>query len=166
MGKLGSMSTPIKDSTVSFLAMVKQFFLKDLTALSDEQLNSKPNGVARRPIDFSYEVVTVNQGILKALKQEPADESRAEDEKDGIWTAAPEGYTRAQLEVDLVASIDAIIEFISGLSEEQLSANIPSWCGEVPLFSFASFAGTHTNYHNAQLAYVAQLSGDLSNHWF
>ncbi len=127
---------------------------------------SKPNGCARKPIDFCYEVVSANQGILKMLKQEPAEGSRAEEEKDGQWTAAPVGYTRAQLEADVTGSLDAIIEFVSGLSEEQLVAPIQSWFGEVPLFSFASFAGTHTNYHNGQLAYVAELGGDLDNHWF
>ncbi len=160
------MSTPIKDSTVSFLSTVKAFFLKDLASLTDEQLMSKPNGVARKPIDFCYEVVSANQGILKMLKQEPADESRGEDEKDGIWTAAPAGYNRANLEADVTGSLDAIIEFVSGLTEAQLVAPIQSWFGEVPLFSFASFAGTHTNYHNGQLAYVAELNGDMTNHWF
>lgn len=100
------------------------------------------------------------------LKQEPPAEPHGDDEKDGIWTAAPVGYTRAQLEADVTSSIDDIIAFVSTLSEEQLVAPIQSWFGEVPLFSFASFAGTHTNYHNGQLAYVAELNGDLANHWF
>jgi len=160
------MSTPLKDATVGQLSMIKSFYLKDLASVTDEQLMSKPNGCARRPIDFSYEVVNVNQGILGMLKQQPADETRAEGEKDGIWTAAPAGYTRAQLETDLTSSMDAIIEFVSSSTEEQLLAKIPSWFGEVPMFSFAMFAGTHTNYHNAQLAYVAQMGGDLDNHWF
>lgn len=164
-GKLGSMSTPIKDSTVSFLGMAKGFYLKDLATITDEQLNTKPNGKARRPIDFSYEVVSANRGILGMLKQEPPAEE-PEGQKDGIWVAAPDGYNRAQLEADLSSSIDDIIGFVSGLSEEQLVAVIPSWFGEVPLFSFAMFAGVHTNYHNGQLAYVAELNGDLDNHWF
>ncbi|MEI8280929.1 MAG: hypothetical protein WCG75_00850 [Armatimonadota bacterium] len=159
------MSTPIKDSTVSFLSMTKTFFLKDLGTITDEQLMTKPNGKARRPIDFSYEVVGANRGILKMLKQEPPSE-QPEGEKDGIWAAAPAGYTRGQLETDLTASLDAIVEYVSGLTEEQLVAPIQSWFGEVPLFSFAMFAGTHTNYHNGQLAYVAELNGDLENHWF
>ena len=160
------MSTPIKDSLVGFLSMVKSFYLKDLATLSDEQLTSKPNGVARKPIDFSYEVVSVNRGILRMLQELPKEENAVEDEKDGTWTAAPKGYTRAQLEADLSASLDDIANFVSGLSEEQLVKVIPTWFGESPLFSFASFAGTHTNYHSAQIAYVAQLGGDLDNHWF
>ena len=160
------MSTPIKDATVGQLSMIKMFYLKDLGSLTDDQLMSKPNGCARRPIDFSYEVVSVNRGILGMLKQEPADESRAEEEKDGIWTAAPAGYTRAQLEADLSDSMDAIITYISNSTEEQLLAKIPSWFGEVPMFSFAMFAGTHTNYHGAQVSYVAQMGGDMENHWF
>ncbi len=159
------MSTPIKDSTVNFLMMTKGFYLKDLATISDEQLTSKPNGKARRPIDFSYEVVSANRGILSMLKQEPPSE-QPEGPKDGIWAAAPEGYSRAQLETDLSASIDNIVGFVSGLSEEQLVAVIPSWFGEVPLFSFAMFAGVHTNYHNGQIAYVSELAGDLDNHWF
>ena len=160
------MSTPIKDSTVGFLTMTKNFYLKDLALLSDEQLTSKPNGCARRPIDFSYEVLAVNKGILRTLKQEPKDENQPEEDKDGIWTAAPKGYTRGELETDLAASVDEIIEYLSGLSEEQLLSNIPTWFGEGPLFAFASFAGTHTMYHGAQIAYVAQLGGDMENHWF
>lgn len=160
------MSSPIKDSTVSFLSTVKMFFLKDLSSLSDEQLNSKPNGTARKPIDFCYEVVTANKGILSMLKREPQDSAPPEHEKDGIWTAAPDGYTRGQLEADVTGSLDDIIALVSSLSEEELVAPVQSWFGEVPLFSFASFAGTHTNYHNGQLAYVAELGGDLDNHWF
>jgi hypothetical protein len=160
------MSTPIKDATVGQLTNIKNFYLKDLASISDEQLTSKPNGCARKPIDFSYEVVSVNHGILGMLKNEPVDENRPEGEKDGKWTAAPKDYTRAQLEADLTSSIDGIIEYVSTLTEDQLVAIIPSWFGEVPLFSFASFAGTHAMYHAAQIAYVAQLGGDLENHWF
>ena len=160
------MSTPIKDSVVGFLSMAKSFYLKDLAALSDEQLTSKPNGTARKPIDFSYEVITVNRGILRMLKQEPKDENQPEEEKDGEWTAAPKGYTRAQLEADLGSSLDGIAKYVSSLSEDELLAVIPTWFGESPLFSFASFAGTHAMYHAGQVSYAAQLGGDMANHWF
>ncbi|MBS1702178.1 MAG: DinB family protein [Armatimonadetes bacterium] len=160
------MSTPIKDATVGQLSTLKSFFLKDLSSLSDEQLNSKPNGCARKPIDFCYEVVSVNQEICRMLQQLPADESRGEGEKDGQWTAAPKGYTREQLEADFAASMDAIVEVVSGASEEKLLANIPTWFGEQPMYSFAMFAGIHANYHNAQISYVAQMGGDLKNYWF
>lgn len=160
------MSTPIKDATAGTLTTIKSFFLKDLATLSDEQLMEKPNGCARRPMDFSYELVEVNNGICRMLKQEPADESRAEGEKDGIWTAAPQGYTREQLVKDFEASMDAIIDVVNNSTEEQLLTKIPTWFGEQPMFSFAAFAGTHVMYHNAQLSYVAQLGGDMKNHWF
>ena len=160
------MSTPIKDATAGQLSTIKSFFLKDLATLSDEQLTSKPNGCARRPIDFGYEVVAVNQGSARVLQELPTDESRAEAEKDGEWTAAPKGYTRGQLVSDFEASMDEIIGVVNNASEEQLLAKIPTWFGEQPMFSFASFAGTHVMYHGAQLAYVAQLGGDLKNHWF
>jgi len=163
------MSTPIKDATVGQLNVLKGFFLKDLGSLTDDQLNSKPNGCARRPIDFCYEVVSANHGICRMLQQLPPDESdeaRAEGEKDGEWTAAPKGYTRAQLETDFTSSMDAIIDVVANSSEDQLTTKIPTWFGEQPMFSFAMFAGMHANYHNGQLAYVAQLNGDLKNYWF
>jgi hypothetical protein len=146
--------------------MTLQFFLKDLAALTDDQLNSKPNGSARKPIDFCYECVGANRGVLRMLKQLPAPENEPEGEKDGQWTAAPKGYTRAQLESDIAESVNDIVSFVSSQSEEQLVSLVPSWFGEVPMFSFASFAGTHTNYHTGQLAYIAELNGDLENHWF
>lgn len=163
------MSTPIKDATVGQLNVIKGFFLKDLGSLTDDQLTSKPNGCARRPIDFAYEVVEVNRGICRMLQQlpaEPHDESRGEAEKDGEWTAAPKGYTRDQLVDDFTSSVDAIIDVVSNSTEDQLLNKIPTWFGEQPMYSFAAFAGMHTNYHNAQLAYVAQLNGDLKNYWF
>ncbi len=163
------MSTPIKDATVGQLTVLKGFFLKDLNSLSDEQLMAKPNGCARRPIDFGYEVANVNRGISRMLQQLPpeeSDEARAEAEKDGEWTAAPAGYTRENLIQDFSASMDEIIAVVANASEEQLLAKIPTWFGEQPMFSFAMFAGMHTNYHNGQLSYVAQLNGDLKNYWF
>lgn len=163
------MSTPIKDATVAQLETIKMFFLKDLAVLSDEQLMSKPNGSARKPIDFGYEVASANRNICRMLKQLPPeaeDESRAEAEKDGEWTAAPAGYTRAQLEADIVGSLDEIIAVVSDSTEEQLLTKIPTWFGEQPMYSFAAFAAMHTNYHNGQLAYVAQLGGDMKNYWF
>lgn len=163
------MSTPIKDATVGQLNVLKSFFLKDLGSLTDEQLTIKPNGCARRPIDFAYEVVSVNNGICRMLQQLPPAESdadRAEAEKDGEWTAAPKGYTRAQLEADFEKSMESIINVVSRSTEDQLLAKIPTWFGEQPMFAFAMFAGMHVNYHNAQLSYVAQLNGDMKNHWF
>ena len=163
------MSTPVKDATLTQLGMMKQFFLKDLASLSDEQLTAKPNGCARRPLDFCYEVTSVNKSIYHALQQlppAPVGENRAEAEKDGEWTAAPKGYTRDQLVADFSSSMDDIIALVAESSEEKLLSNIPTFFGEQPMFSFATFAGIHAMYHNAQVAYVAQLGGDLKNHWF
>ncbi|HLO97428.1 MAG TPA: DinB family protein [Fimbriimonas sp.] len=159
------MSTVISDAVVSGLEMVSKFFLVDLATLSDEQVTQKANGTARSPLNFGYEVVAVAErglAIIKGEKPEPFDLL----EKEGDWVIAPASYTRQQLASDFERVHNEVIAQFRGKTDEEMMATVDSFFGPGPLFSIGNFLTMHANYHNAQLSYIAQLGGDLKNHWW
>lgn len=159
------MSTALSDNAVTNLRMVSKFFLVDLAALSDEQVMSPANGIARRPIDFGYEVVAVAERGLCVLKgEEPEGWDKLTRVND--WVVAPEDYCRTQLATDFERVHNAAADFLSGKTDEEMHATINTFFGPGPVFSVVNFLTLHANYHTAQLSYVAQLGGDLKNYWW
>jgi hypothetical protein len=159
------MSTVISDAVVGSLEMVSKFFLVDLATLTDEQVMQKANGTARSPINFGYEVVAVaERGLATIRGQKPDGWDLLE--KEGDWVIAPASYTRQQLAADFGRIHNEIIAEFRGKSDEDMMATVESFFGPGPLFSIGNFLVMHANYHTAQFSYVAQLGGDLKNHWW
>ncbi len=136
----------------------RDFYVKDLEALSEEALSTPFAGNARTPYDITFEVVEVNKRVHARLAGvEPGPWPFA----DG-WATAPESFKYKVIAIaELVKSVDAIVEAMG----DDMSKVIESAQGPKTVFEIAAFAPLHMMYHDAQLNYVQSLHGDSEMHW-
>ena len=129
--------------------------------MDEPTLLSSPGGVARVPIDFTYEVVVVNRRVLARLKNEdpgPFDSSG--------WMVAPEDFRNKRAAIDGIReSTNAVLEAWDALPEGDINKSIPLESGETTALKAASMCATHLVYHDAQLNFVQSLAGDDEMHW-
>jgi len=153
---------PMENATKGF-EQATGFYARDLEAMTEEQILGCAGGVARKAVDFTYEVGLINHRIAARLRgNEPP-----------AWPAT-EGFVSAPTELH---SKSAITEYISGACADLLDAAkaIPEADGgklvgpaerQEPAYAMVSFAAMHTMYHDAQLNFIQSLDGDGEVHWF
>jgi len=150
------------EHALSELQQNKEFYLKDIDALTEEQLNASPGGNARVAYDFIYEVVVINQRLAARLRLEepPAPAWKFGEE----WAVAPASFRNKETaKAEIAASIDeVIIAFKNG----DPNRPCPTSEGDKPAVELALFASMHCMYHLAQLNYIQAFYGDLGIHWF
>ncbi|MDQ2985182.1 MAG: DinB family protein [Armatimonadota bacterium] len=138
-------------------------YLDDLEAMPEEVLAKSPGGVARTPLDYSYEIGLINRRIAARL--------RGEDP--GAWPGPTEGWMVVSAEfankaamVDLVrSSFEEIDKAWDAFDEDELATVIPLPNGETSAIDLASLASRHAMYHDGQLNYAQSISGDDVVHW-
>lgn len=155
------MATMLKSKLTESLADLKNYVLKDIRALSEEQFVQAPAPNTRRPIDFMYETAEVNKMLAKRIRREEVIRTPQEG-----WMVAPEGFkTKAQAEEAISASIDELLAAVEPMTEEQMHDMVPTSQGDTPIWDLLMFASFHTIYHDGQLTYVQQIHGDMKMHW-
>ena len=141
------------------LRQAATFYSKDVMALSDEAFNSSFAGKARRPVDFTYEVIYVNRRIAAMFRGE---EFGASGEG---WMVAPEGWnSREQAVEELKASVDEVISEWEKLTDEQRLEKKGEGMFAAP-YDRMTMACVHMFHHGGQLNYVQSLHGDDEMHW-
>jgi len=155
---MGPMKAAIESAEQAF-----SFYARDMEALSEAQILDSAGGVARKPVDFTYEVALINRRVAARLRgEEPAPWPGGE----GFLCAPSEYLTKV-----------AICEFMNSACAELLGAAkaIPEAEGdrlvgppgkEEPAYGMVNFASMHTMYHDAQLNFIQSLAGDGAMHWF
>jgi hypothetical protein len=161
------MATNVREATLEFIESVNKFFLADLDALSEEQVQTSPGGSARRPIDFVHECSLIHKFMVCRLTDvDPKPVMANEKQDENGFIIAPEGLTKGAAREAFDSSLKEIHFLVKNASDEELMRVIKTSSGEEPFYSLAMFAATHSNYHNAQLAQIQGLGGDGTNHWF
>ncbi len=153
----------VKDYFRKQIADAQNDYVKDLDALSDEQLASAPGGSARTPYDFTFELVYVNRRIAQRLRGEtPAPAS-----EDGGWMKAPENFqSKEAAKKEFSETMDEILQAWDKVSPGDLQTPIKLPNGsETCAIDMAALAARHTFYHDAQLNYLQAMHGDEKVHW-
>lgn len=144
------------------MASVRDDYVKDLQAMSHEQLAASPGGVARSAYDVTYEAAYINRRITKRIKGETPPPVTDEG-----WIIAPADYKDKEKAIaDLRTSMDDLIAAWDALPEDQMGREIdlPNGDKTFPL-DVAFMAIYHTGYHDAQLNYIQSINGDGKWHW-
>jgi hypothetical protein len=153
----------VKDYFRKQIADAQNDYVKDLDALSEEQLASTPGGAARSPYDFTFELVFVNRRIAQRLRGEtPAPASN-----DDGWMKAPESFrSKETAKKEVAETMDEILKAWDNLDPANLQTPIKLPNGnETSAIDMASLAARHAGYHDAQLNYLQAMHGDEKVHW-
>jgi hypothetical protein len=141
---------------------VKADYVKDLEALSEEQLGQSPGGGARSAFDFTYEVGFVNNRIAQRLRGETP-----EFFEDKGWILAPEEYRSKETAIGFLSeSMDQVVEAWEAVPESDIRKPITTQTGgQTNPLDLAFMCAYHTGYHDAQLNYLQAIHGDTAVHW-
>lgn len=155
------MSLDLKSYARQNLEDVRDRYLEDLAAISDQALDASPGGAARSPFHFTYEIVCVNRRLATRLAggdPGPFDPT--------IWETTPEDFrTRAGATNGFLNSTNEFIAVLESISEGDMEREIQIPGGKTTPFDLAMFCATHINYHDGQLNYIQAIHGDATIHW-
>lgn len=140
-----------------------KMYVQDLEAMPENVLQASPGGVARRPLDYSYEIAVINKRITHRL--------RGEDP--GVWPGPAEGFIVAPSEY---STKDAAVKFVRSsfdnltaawetVEENDLERKIETPTGDTSPLDLISMAASHASYHDGQLNYAQCIAGDGEVHW-
>lgn len=151
----------LKDFLSGQIQEAGELYVKDLEALSAEQLASSPGGVARSPYDFTFEVAELNVKLAARIA------GAAPSAPGSGWIYAPEEFKVKEKAVSaLASSCDALVKALTSVDEAVMHDPIPtSRGGQTTRAELAALAATHMMYHCGQLNYVQTLNGDGTLHW-
>lgn len=136
-------------------------YLADLEALTPDQLNTSPGGVARTAYDYTYEVAYVNRRIATRMRGETP-----EPFPQG-WMIAPDEFRHRTTAVDAVKdSVDQVLQAWDAIPISEIDREIPLANGaKTDPADLMFLAANHTSYHDAQLNFLQSLLGDGKMHW-
>jgi hypothetical protein len=136
-------------------------YLKDLEAMSEDDLVSGIGGLERKGIDFSYEVAYVNRRFATRLRGETP-----EPWPDGGWIVAPDDQKTKEIAIKNIRdSMDELIAAWNAIPADQITRVIVLPSGETSPLDLVFSSCWHNGYHDGQLNYLQELKGDLSMHW-
>ncbi|MCO5295516.1 MAG: DinB family protein [Fimbriimonadaceae bacterium] len=151
------MSTSIKQHLVERIEGALGRFRNDLEAMPDGSLGTSPGGVARTPLDITYEIVVVNRALAMHLRGEQAPEFEF-----GKWHHAPDDFATLETALaELDASTHEVLEAFKAIPEDRLDVKR----GPMSAIGTASLVATHLMYHDGQLNYLQSMHGDDQVHW-
>lgn len=157
------MPLTFKDFVASSLDQVESIYLKDLEAMTEEQLATPQNGKARTPYDFTYEIAETNNHIANRI----ATGQETPWPFKGWATAPPELQSKQAAVSHFKTSVQNLRDAVSPLTEEELTQKfVPEGREkETSKAELAHFCALHMAYHDAQLNFIQSLDGDLEMHW-
>lgn len=136
-------------------------YLKDLEAMSEEDLLNGMGGAERKGIDFTYEVAYVNRRFATRLRGETP-----EPWPDGGWIVAPDNQkSKEQAIANVRESMDELIDAWNAVPADQITRVIELPSGQTSPLDLVFSCCWHNGYHDGQLNYIQELKGDLAMHW-
>jgi hypothetical protein len=143
------------------LQSIKDYYVKDLEKMSEEDLVAGVGDTARKGIDFTYEAGFVNHRFAKRILGETPE---AWPEVD--WIVAPDEYRTKEAAIQYFSeSMDVIIAAWEGTSADEILRVIPLTSENTSPLDLVYSCCEHNSYHNGQLNYIQQLKGDMSVPW-
>lgn len=147
--------------------MVKQVretaavYVKDLQALSEEQLASNPGGCSRSAFDYTYELIFVNSRFADRLNGiQPPPWNR-----EG-WTKAPKDFNSKEVAIaQFQESMDRFAEAASKLTDEDMFTTEADSMKKMSGMDMCTMVSVHTTYHCGQLNLLQTIGGDAEMHW-
>jgi hypothetical protein len=143
------------------LVSARDFYAKDLGAMSDEDLGRSPGGSARTPYDFTHEVAIINRYIAQRIRGEDTQFPGGE----GWVIAPPECRSKERAIADITSSVNDVIAAWNALPEGDILKPIMLKNGQTNALEYVYMCASHTGYHDAQLNYVQAMRGDMEVHW-
>jgi hypothetical protein len=154
------MSFDLKGYATNTLKTVGDFYVRDLEALTHEQLDENVGGTGRTAYDYTFEVAWVNNAMAKRMKDEmpePPPWTFGEN-----WAVAPESFRNKETAArELSQSIQNVIDALG----DDIERPVEAMGSTKTAFERAMFCALHTNYHCAQLNLLQSMAGDLQIHW-
>lgn len=146
-----------KEQTVNGLKRVTNLVVKDLEALPEEAITKSFGPKVRTVADIVYEVITVNDDVVRNCNGEACAEW-----PEG-WLKAPAGLnTKAAIIEAYTSSAEAAIQ---AFEKADLSEKVVSEMGESDKAERCRFLTLHNWYHLGQINFIQTLFGDDDWHW-
>ena len=138
-------------------------FVQDLEALSEENLSKSWSG-SRTAYDIAYEVGVVNRRAAKMCREmDPGAWPWAFGDE---WLKAPDELrSKAAIVKHIEETGQEMLDSIGTDVEKNVRVSGPSGDGTRPIYQIVIGAAKHTFYHDAQLNFIQQLTGDMKVHW-
>ena len=132
-------------------------YKKDLRALPEAALSTSPGGTARSPLDFSYEVIVVNErGAARIKGEDPGPWPYTS------WVTAPAEWRNLD---KICAGLDRSVEsLIEGIGSDPFR-KVAMGGEDKAVFQALLFFNMHIMYHAAQLNLIQAMHGDDAMHW-
>lgn len=140
------------------LQQARSAYILDLEALTEAELVAPVKGTARTPFDFTYEVIVVNNRFAERLRGE---DPGAWPFGEGWAVAPPEYRNKPRALEDFQSSMEAVRQALG----DDLYRTISTPSGNTTPYELGLFCALHVMYHDAQLNYIQELSGDMKMHW-
>lgn len=152
----------LKDFLSERTSQAAGFYVRDLEALTHEQLDKSPGGSARSGYDFTYEVVVVNKRIACRLRNEdPGPWPFGEG-----WAVCPDSdRVKDKLAAMILSSAQEIVDAIPGVPDEKFAESFELNGNTTSFADMVGLASMHIMYHCAQLNYIQAMAGDMEMHW-
>ena len=152
---------PVKDYLTKQLESSLDGYLKDLEAMSEEDLVNGFGGSERKGIDFSYEVAYVCRRFATRLRGETP-----EAWPDGGWILAPTAYKNKEIAITHMRdSMNELLAAWKKVPAGEITKVITLPTGETSPLDLVFSCCWHNGYHDGQLNYIQELKGDLAMHW-
>jgi hypothetical protein len=153
----------LKDYLGKAVQEAGKMYLEDLEAMDEAVLQASPGGVARRPVDYSFEIAVINKRITHRLHG--TDPGPWPGPEEGFIAAPPEYATKSGA-IDFVrSSFDDLHAAWQTVDENDLERKIELPTGETSPLDLIAMAVSHASYHDGQLNYAQCIAGDNEVHW-
>lgn len=138
-------------------------FVGDLDALSEESLGKSWSG-SRTAYDIAYELGLVNQRAAMMCREMDPGPWPWEFGKE--WLKAPdELQSKAAIVKFIEETGQELLDSIGTDVEKSVRVTGPGGDGTRPIYQIVIGAAKHTFYHDAQLNFIQELTGDMKVHW-
>ena len=138
-------------------------FVRDLNALSEENLGKSWSG-SRTAYDIAYEVGLVNRRAAKMCRE--VEFGPWPWEFGNEWLKAPDELrSKAAIMKHIEETGQELLDSIGTDVEKIVRVSGPSGDGARPIYQIVIGATKHTFYHDAQLNFIQELTGDMQVHW-
>jgi hypothetical protein len=138
-------------------------FVQDLEALSETNLGKSWSG-SRTAYDIAYEVGVVNRRAAMMCRE--MDPGAWPWEFGNEWLKAPdELQSKSAIVKHMEETGQELLDSIGRDVEKIVRIVGPGGDGTRPIYQIVIGAAKHTFYHDAQLNFMQQLTGDMDVHW-
>jgi len=156
-------SDGLRSYVIKTFEIANEEFVKDLSALSESDLGKSWSG-SRTAYDIAYEVGVLNRRIAMMCRE--MDPGPWPWEFGNEWLKAPDELrSKAAIVKHIEEAGQEVVNSIGRDVEKTVRVVGPSGDGTRPIYQIVIGAAKHIFYHDAQLNFIQQLTGDMEVHW-